>query len=336
MSMKRRAAAALSIAAIVAFSGCGGTPSSGAADRSGEAAGSASGADSSIPVSDGDALVVYFSATGTTERIAGLIADATGADTFRIEPQEPYTVDDLAYNDSDSRVSLERESGDTVPLVSTEVPGWDSYDIVYFGFPIWWGEAAWPINGFVAANDFTGKTVVPFCISGGSSIGNAGEQLAEMAGSGDWLEGARFDSDATADDVASWIAKNGVGSERKGDDSMNARRISVQSGGHTMVYELNDGSAADSLYEMLPLRADVEDYSDNEKIFYPEQTLNTSDSPLARGGTGTLAYYEPWDDVVFFYGDYAGNPGLFELGQVISGGEYIGEMSGTVSIDVIP
>ena len=113
-----------------------------------------------------------------------------------------------------------------------------------------------------------------------------------------------------------------------------SRQISVQFGEHTIVYELNDGTAADSLYEQLPLTIEVENYSTNEKIFYPQQALDTSGSPLAQAGAGTLAYFEPWGDVVFFYGDYNENPSLFELGQVVSGGEWISEMSGTITIDV--
>lgn len=114
-----------------------------------------------------------------------------------------------------------------------------------------------------------------------------------------------------------------------------ARRISVQFGENTVVYELNDGTAADSLYEQLPFTIAVEDYSTNEKIFYPPRELDTGNSPLAQAGTGTLAYYEPWGDVVFFYGDYNENSSLFELGQVVSGGEAVSEMSGTITIEVL-
>ena len=113
-----------------------------------------------------------------------------------------------------------------------------------------------------------------------------------------------------------------------------SRQILVQFGENTVVYELNDGTAADSLYEQLPLTIEVEDYSTNEKIFYPNEALDTSDSPLAQAGAGTLAYFEPCGDVVFFYGDYNENPGLFELGQAISGEELVSQMSGTIMIEV--
>lgn len=114
-----------------------------------------------------------------------------------------------------------------------------------------------------------------------------------------------------------------------------ARQISVQFGENTVIYELNDSPVADSLYEQLPITTEVEDFSTNEKIFYPSQELDTSDSPAAEGGAGTLAYYAPWGDVVMFYDDYSANSSLFELGQAVSGGEQIGEMSGTIVIDII-
>ncbi len=114
-----------------------------------------------------------------------------------------------------------------------------------------------------------------------------------------------------------------------------SRQISVRFGENVVVYQLNDGGAAASFYEQLPLTIEVEDYSTNEKIFYPPQQLDTDNTPLAQGGVGTLAYYAPWGDVVMFYGDYNENPSLYELGQVVSGGELVGEMSGTITIDVI-
>lgn len=123
--------------------------------------------------------------------------------------------------------------------------------------------------------------------------------------------------------------------EDGGEPKSTSRQISVQFGENTVIYELNDGTAADSFYEQLPLTIEVADYSTNEKIFYPPQALDTSNSPLAQAGAGTLAYYEPWGDVVFFYGDYNENPSLFELGQALSGGELVRGMSGTITIEAV-
>ena len=159
----------------------------------------------------GKTLVVYYSASGNTERVAKDIAEAAGADLFEIVPTELYTSDDLNWTNPDSRVSREHddESLRDVPLTTTEVPDWDSYDTVFIGYPIWWGIAAWPVDTFVKSNDFTGKTVIPFATSSSSGMGQSGSLLADMAGTGEWQEGQRFSSGVSSDDVQSWV--NGLG-----------------------------------------------------------------------------------------------------------------------------
>ncbi|HIW81160.1 MAG TPA: flavodoxin [Candidatus Acetatifactor stercoripullorum] len=155
----------------------------------------------------GKTLVVYFSATGNTERVAEVIAETTGGELFQLEPVEPYTDEDLNYNDENSRVSQEYadESLRDVELVADTVDDWQDVDTVYIGYPVWWGIAAWPVNTFVEANDFTGKTVIPFCTSASSGLGESGELLAELAGTGDWQEGMRFRSSVSEEDVAAWV-----------------------------------------------------------------------------------------------------------------------------------
>lgn len=151
-------------------------------------------------------LVVYFSAQGHTKEVAEKIADNLNADIFEITPANPYTEEDLDYNNDNSRVSreYEDESLRNVELETTEVPNWSDYDTVLIGYPIWWGNSAWPINSFVKANDFTGKTVIPFCTSASSSIGQSDEELAEEAGTGNWEEGHRFSSNPSDSDIKSW------------------------------------------------------------------------------------------------------------------------------------
>ena len=159
----------------------------------------------------GKTLVVYYSASGNTERVAKDIAEAAGADLFEIVPTEVYTSEDLNWTNPDSRVSREHddESLRDVPLTTTEVPDWESYDTVFIGYPIWWGIAAWPVDTFVKNNDFTGKTVIPFATSSSSGMGQSGSLLADMAGTGEWQEGQRFSSGVSSDDVQSWV--NGLG-----------------------------------------------------------------------------------------------------------------------------
>ena len=145
----------------------------------------------------GKTLIVYYSATGNTEEVANYIADATGGDLFELEPAEPYTDEDLDWTNDNSRVSLEHEDESLrdVELVSDTVDGFEEYTTVYIGYPIWWGIAAWPVDSFVENNDFTGKTVIPFCTSASSDIGD----------SGTLLEGMRFGSSPDEADVQEWV-----------------------------------------------------------------------------------------------------------------------------------
>ena len=163
-------------------------------------------AEAPAPAGEGKILVAYFSATGSTERVAQTIADTLGADLFAITPAEAYTSDDLNWRDSSSRVSLEHEDPalQDVALTVSTPENWAEYDTVFVGYPIWWHIAAWPAGSFVKANDFTGKTVIPFCTSSSSGLEDSGTLLAEAAGTGEWLEGRRFPSRADAADVTEW------------------------------------------------------------------------------------------------------------------------------------
>ncbi len=148
-------------------------------------------------------LVVYYSAQNHTEKIAKEIASNLNADIFEIEPKEEYTSDDLDWTNSESRVSKEHsnESLRNVELKNTKVENFDGYDTVLIGYPIWWGVAAWPVNTFVKANDFSGKTVIPFCTSSSSGIGNSGKVLEDLTKSGNWKDGQRFSSNASSSEI---------------------------------------------------------------------------------------------------------------------------------------
>ena len=162
--------------------------------------------DENTNVSNGNILVVYFSAQGHTESVAEQIAANLNADLFEIVPVSEYTSDDLDWTDDNSRVSREHEDESlrNIELETTSVSNWDTYDTVLIGYPIWWGIAAWPVNTFVEANDFTGKTVIPFCTSSSSGLGESGELLAELANSGNWQVGHRFSSNPSDSDIKTW------------------------------------------------------------------------------------------------------------------------------------
>ena len=152
-------------------------------------------------------LVAYFSGSGNTQAVAQSIAQALDADLFEMTPVDPYTDADLNWTVSDSRVNREHEDEALrdVELVEDTVSNWEDYDTVLIGYPIWWGIAAWPVNRFVTSNDFSGKTVIPFCTSTSSGLGQSGELLAEMAGTGTWLEGRRFSQRPAPSEIQSWV-----------------------------------------------------------------------------------------------------------------------------------
>lgn len=151
-------------------------------------------------------LVAYFSGTGHTQRAAEAAADELGADVFVITPQNPYSTDDLNFNDENSRVVREYQNQDQrdTPLAQSAPANFAEYGTVLVGYPIWWGDSAWAMHHFASDNDFTGKTVIPFCTSYSSGLGASGTNLAQLAGTGDWQQGHRFDQEATADEVRQW------------------------------------------------------------------------------------------------------------------------------------
>lgn len=223
--MKKLTALLMSVAMVLSLGACSGESQSEPSDSSSSAPESVQSSQPEEASSDlesesqqqtdaetGKTLVVYYSATGNTEEAAGYIAQITGGDLFELEPVTPYTDEDLNYNDEGSRVSQEHEDESLrdVELVADTVENWDEYDTVFVGYPIWWGIAAWPVDGFIEANDFTGKTVIPFATSASSDLGDSGELLAQMAGTGDWLEGERFSSSVTEENVQQWLSDLGL------------------------------------------------------------------------------------------------------------------------------
>lgn len=218
--MKKLMSILLSAVLLLSMAACGGTPN--AADPTstpttpstseqttptGSTAPENNEDDSSTDGEGRKVLVVYFSAQNHTEAVAQTITEHMDADIFKLTPTQPYTEDDLNWRNESSRVSNEHEDESLrdIELEAVTPNNWDDYDTVLVGYPIWWGIAAWPINNFVTGNDFTGKTVIPFCTSSSSGLGESGELLAEMAGTGDWQEGQRFSSNVSENDVTEWL-----------------------------------------------------------------------------------------------------------------------------------
>ena len=154
---------------------------------------------------NGGVLVVYFSATGTTKGVAEKIAGIIGADTYEIKAAQEYTDADLNWNDSNSRSTKEQNDSSVRPEIGSEAVSLDGYTTIYIGYPIWWGEEPRIMDTFVESYNFDGITLIPFCTSGGSGIGRSGQNLADNAGSGTWIDGKRFGAGASEDEIRSWI-----------------------------------------------------------------------------------------------------------------------------------
>lgn len=155
-------------------------------------------------------LVAYFSATGNTEGVAQKLADGLGADLYEIVPETPYSSDDLNYSDSSSRSSIEMDDPDARPAISGSVENMGQYDVVLLGYPIWWGEAPRIMSTFMESYDFSGKMLAAFCTSASSGFGSSDSALREAADSASWLDGIRFSSGASDQEILEWASGLGI------------------------------------------------------------------------------------------------------------------------------
>ena len=293
-------------------------------------------ADNAILADDVDAVASpSVVPPGNVQQLAGWVQEETDGDLFSIRVTEPYSSD---WDECLERANQER-SDNARPALVENVENLEQYDTILLGYPNWWYGVPMALLTFLEQNDLSGKQVYLFCSHGTGGLANSVELITEAAPNAEISDNI-FDcyeeeAASSQEDIQAWVRELGLGAVEETAENAAAQQISVQFEGGTVIYELNGSTAAASLYEQLPLTVEVEDYSTNEKIFYPPEELDTGDTPLAQAGAGTLAYYAPWGNVVMFYGDYNENPSLFELGQMISGGELVSGMTGTITIDVV-
>ncbi len=167
------------------------------------------GEDGSSEVQETKVLVAYFSATNTTEGVAENIANGLQADLYEIIPEDPYTDADLNYNDNNSRTTIEMNDPNARPAISGSIENMEEYDVLFIGFPIWWGEAPRIVSTFMESYDFSGKTIVPFCTSGGSGMGSSAANLEQLTSGAQWLAGQRLNGSDSQEQVMEWV--NGLG-----------------------------------------------------------------------------------------------------------------------------
>ncbi len=156
-------------------------------------------------------LVAYFSASGVTRKVAAELAKAEQAELFEILPEVPYSAKDLDWRDKQSRSTLEMQDSSCRPPIAGQVENMAQYDVIFIGFPVWWGREPSVIDTFLDAHDFTGKTIVPFCTSGGSGIGETAKRMQEIVGASAVVkEGTRLGGTVSEADLPIWTSELGL------------------------------------------------------------------------------------------------------------------------------
>ena len=293
--MKRILSLILFLAIAALCAGCGSAPTQSTSTSPAETqAGESTEPPAAEPETDSTILVVYFSATGTTRSVAEKMAALTGADIVEIIPARPYTSQDLNYNDRSTRASAEQNTPDARPEIAEDI-SLDGYTTVYLGYPIWWGQAPRILSTFVESHDFTGVTVIPFCTSASSDIGQSDDTLAAQAGSGSWLQGKRFAGSASENELREWITETeGVNMEKRLHLSINDTEVTV---------DWEDSESVAALTELVssePLTVQMSMYGDFEQVGSLGTALPRNDSQTTTQA-GDIVLYSG-NQIVIFYG----------------------------------
>jgi len=252
--------------------------------------------------SDNDTLVIYFSRTGNTEKIAEYLIDITNADSYVIEAAVPYSDADIKYQDDNCRANKEQNDKTVRPEIANPIDSIDSYDTIFLGYPIWWGQEPRIIDTFLESYDFSDKTVIPFCTSGSSGIAASEKNIKALVPIGNQLEGKRFSASATKEDVKAWYDTLPLNDEK----TDNKLKISVN--GTELTATLEDNSSAQALTELLKqgnITVDMSDYGNFEKVGELPQSLPKNDEKITtvpgdiilyQGNKITIYYAEnTWD-----------------------------------------
>lgn len=206
--MRRLGIILMSILMTLTFAACGGAETANTAPKSSS---EKSAVKDDKPQATSKTLVAYFSCSGNTKKLAETTAKAIGADIYEIRPEKSYTAEDLNYNDESTRATREQKDDNARPALADKNANIEAYDTVILAYPIWWGQAPRILDTFVENYDFSGKTVIPMCTSGGSGIGTSGDYLKKIArGNGDWKNGKEFGRSATEGEIKSWLDSIGI------------------------------------------------------------------------------------------------------------------------------
>ena len=257
---------------------------------------------------DNDTIVVYFSRTNNTEKIANYIIDYTDSDSYEIEATVPYSDADIAYNNSSCRANQEQNDKTARPEIANPIESLDSYDVIYLGYPIWWGEEPRIIDTFLESYDFSDKTVIPFCTSASSEITTSEKNISNLVDIGNQLEGKRFSASTSQSEVEQWIDGLNIktNTEEKIYLTINDTKISAS---------LENNSSAQALKEKLSegdVIINAHDYSNFEKVGDLGFSLPRNDTQITTT-SGDLILYQG-NKFVLYYDENSWN--FTKLGHV--------------------
>ncbi len=245
---------------------------------------------------DKDTIVVYFSRTGNTEKIAEYLIDLSGADSYVIQAAVPYTDEDIAYNNSSCRANQEQNDKSVRPEIAEPIGSLEGYDTVFLGYPIWWGEEPRIIDTFLESYDFSGKTVIPFCTSASSGIVSSEKNIAKLVPIGEQLAGKRFSASAGIEEVKAWYDSL----ELKKEDSEVKMKITVN--GHELKASFAESEAAQELAEKLssePVTVTLNEYGGFEKVGKLPWALTRSDESI-QTEPGDIMLYQGNQMTIFY------------------------------------
>lgn len=277
-------------------------------------------------------LVAYFSVTGNTKSLAEKIALLSGSDIFEIIPETPYTSDDINYSNDNCRANAEQHDDSARPQISQKLENFEDYDVIFLGYPIWWGTMPKIINTFIESYDFSGKTVIPFCTSGGSGISASVSALESSLPDAEIKTGLRGSSSSADSVITDWFTQNGF---EKDNDTSEKYKILLSWDTGSAEMSLYDNQTAKDLYSRLPLEVSIEDYNGTEKIIRFDDKLEEDSTAKGLEPTaGDVAVYAPWGNIAVFYKPFGYSDDLIKLGKVENGLDALSEISDGTKVTV--
>ena len=315
--MKKLLILVLTLCMVLTAASCGARPDKDAApeqvDRPEENKAAGALSPEAGEAAEGKMLVAYFSWTGNTEGVANHIADITGADKFEIVPAEPYGEENNNYYDESARAYKERYDAPARPEIDAAVENMGQYDIVFIGYPIWYGEAPKPVYTFLESYDFEGKTIVPFCTSGSTDIGPSVTGISPLAPEANWLDGRRFSGGASRDAVEEWV--NGLDIKTEEEPEVIGNKMTLTVGGADFTATLEDNSTAAEFKKLLPVTLDMSELNGNEKYYYLDADLPSAAANPGAVQEGDIMLYGS-NCVVVFYKTFSTAYSYTKIGHI--------------------